>query len=188
MPAQAQLVANQDDLQIFHLAHFRISSVYQHQINNNVLAYCLLHLPCLRESFTFNLNASNQNILILERKGVSQMLLNSGHFYPSRSGKVDKSSVVLCIKSKSRTGFEGVVKTVFGSSNMKMVTPLDIYDWRASIGRTSYHPCPSFSPKAHQVGACGGSGHPTPHWSISLSQLVTGTMDRSQKKGAFQNK
>ena len=68
------------------------------------------------------------------------MLLNSGHFYPSRSGKVDKSSVVLCIKSKSRTGFEGVVKTVFGSSDMKMVTPLDIYDWRASIGRTSYHP------------------------------------------------
>ena len=132
-------------------------------------------------------------MFILKReKSVSQMLLNSGHFYPSRSGKVDKSreqlhvysdlSVVLCINSKSRTGFEGVVKTVFGSSNMKMVTPLDIYDWRASIGRTSYHPCPSFSPKAHQVDGCGGSGHPTLHWSISLSQLVTGTMDRSQKR------
>ena len=119
------------------------------------------------------------------------MLLNSGHFYPSRSGKVDKSrkqlhvysdlSVVLCINSKSRTGFEGVVKTVFGSSNMKMVTPLDIYDWRASIGRTSYHPCPSFSPKAHQVGGCGGSGRPTLHWSISLSQLVTGDHNEQER-------
>ena len=82
-----------------------------------------------------------------------------------------------------------MVKTVFGSSNMKMVTPLDIYDWRASIGRTSYHPCPSFSPKAHQVGGCGGSGHPTLHWSISLSQLVTGDHNgQEQKKSAFHNR
>ena len=128
------------------------------------------------------------------------MLLNSGHFYPSRSGKVDKSrkqlhvysdlSVLLCINSKSKTGFQGVVKMVSGGSNMTMVTPLDIYYWRASIGRTSYHPCPSFSPKAHQVGGCGGSGHPTLHWSISLSQLVTGTMQwtGAKKKSAFQNK
>ena len=86
---------------------------------------------------------------------------------------------MLCINSKSRTGFEGVVKTVFGSSNMKMVTPLDIYDWRASIGRTSYHPCPSFSPKVYPKWV-DAADQATQHYTgLSVSWLPAITINRS---------
>ena len=129
------------------------------------------------------------------------MLLNGGHFCPSRSGRTDKSrkqlstrikcdlSVVCCINSKSKTGFQGVVKMVSGGSNMTMVTPLDIYYWRASIGRTSYHPCPSFSPKVYPKWV-DAADQATQHYtglSLSVSWLPA-QWTGAKKKSAFQNK